>query len=223
MEKDWPKRPSEHQIQEAGKKDNDRAITPVVEAVRVLVHSTSPGSLQAKQLCHLHAQLSLEQSCNRRKRCCVYTYRVASVVSYSLQPCRLWPARFLCQRGGFFRQEYWSVLANTGCHAVLEHYIFWCPSYQLPCVPGAARTPVTQATAPHPHLAFTGTDPSPPGQPQEPIPVDNPEVEIQPQLKPRGSVSEEEDPKHSHQLHKLQIKSTQSTKHSVSMEYIKGH
>ena len=47
--------------------------------------------------------------------------------------------------------------------------------------------------------------------------MENPhiEVEIKPQLKPRGSVAEEEDPKHSHQLYKLQIKSTQSIKHSV--------
>ena len=34
-------------------------------------------------------------------------------------------------------------------------------------------------------------------------------VEIKPQLKPRGSVAEEEDPKPSYQLYKLQIKSTQ--------------
>ena len=34
-EKDWPKRPSDHQLQEARKKDSDRTITPVVEAVRV--------------------------------------------------------------------------------------------------------------------------------------------------------------------------------------------
>ena len=40
-------------------------------------------------------------------------------------------------------------------------------------------------------------DPSPPGQPQERTPVDDPhaEVEIKPQLKPRGSVAKEEDPK----------------------------
>jgi len=40
--------------------------------------------------------------------------------------------------------------------------------------------------------------------------VDKPpaEVEIKPQLKPRGSVAKEEDPKPSHQLYKLQIKST---------------
>ena len=38
------------------------------------------------------------------------------------------------------------------------------------------------------------------------------EVEIKPQLKPRGSAIKEEDPKPSHQLNKLQIKSTQSTR-----------
>ena len=34
--------------------------------------------------------------------------------------------------GRFSRQEYWSVLANTGCHTLLEHYISCCPSRQPP-------------------------------------------------------------------------------------------
>jgi len=69
---------------------------------------------------------------------------------------------------------------------------------------------VTQAAAPLPQLALTGANPSPPGQPQEQTPVDNPhaEVEIKPQLKPRSSVTKEEDPKPAYQLCKLQIKST---------------
>ena len=33
---------------------------------------------------------------------------------------------------GFSRQEYWSVLANTGCHILLEHYIYYFPIRQLP-------------------------------------------------------------------------------------------
>ena len=45
-----------------------------------------------------------------------------------LSSSRLWPARLLCQGGGLCRQEYWSVLANTGCHTLLEHYISCCPS-----------------------------------------------------------------------------------------------
>ena len=47
------------------------------------------------------------------------------------------------------------------------------------------------------------------------------EVEIKAQLKPRGSVAKEEDPKPSHQLFKLEIKSTRPTKQTLSMEYIK--
>ena len=50
------------------KKDSDRAITPAVEAVRVSEHLVLPASLQAKQLHHLHAQLSLGQSCHRLKK-----------------------------------------------------------------------------------------------------------------------------------------------------------
>ena len=84
MEKDWPKRPSDRQLQEAQKRDSDRAIIPAVEAVHVLAHLAPPGSPQAKQLCHLHAQLSLEQSCHRQKQSCIYVCRVASVVSNSL-------------------------------------------------------------------------------------------------------------------------------------------
>ena len=158
-----------------------------------------------------------------KNQSCIYARRAASVMSNSLWPCGLWPARLLSQVV-FSRQEYCSVLANTGCHTLLEHYIFCSPSRQLPWVPGAARTPETQAAAPPPHLALTGADPSPPGQPQEQTPVDDPHVamEIKPQLKPRGHVAKEEDPKPSHHLYKLQIKSTQSARQTLSMEYIKG-
>ena len=59
---------------------------------------------------------------------------------------------------GFSRQEYWRVLANSDCHILLEHYISCCHSWQLLWVPDAARATLTQATAPPPHLAFTGAD-----------------------------------------------------------------
>jgi len=120
---------------------------------------------------------------------------------------------------GFSKQEHWSILLNTGCDTLLEHYISCCPSHQLSWAPGAARTPVTQAAAPPPHLALTGANPSPPGQPQDQMPADDPhaEVEIKPQLKPRGNVAKEEDPKPSHQLYKLQIKSTQLTRQTLRL------
>ena len=58
---------------------------------------------------------------------------------------------------------------------------------------------MTQAV-PLPHLAFSGANPSPPGQPQKQTPVDDPhaEVEIKPQLKPRGIVAKEEELKSSY-------------------------
>ena len=74
----------------------------------------------------------------------------------------------------------------------------WC--CQNPC----NLSSCTSTAGPH------EVNPSPPEQPQDRTPVDDPhaEVEIKPQLKPRGSVAKEEDPKPSHQLYKLQIKST---------------
>ena len=49
------------------KKDSARDITPEAEAVCVHAHLVPPGSPQANQLHHLHAQLSLGQSCLRQK------------------------------------------------------------------------------------------------------------------------------------------------------------
>ena len=130
--KDWPKRPSDCQLQHAQIKDSDRVITPAAEAVRVPAHFAPPGFPQAKQLGHLHTQLSLGQSCHRQKKSCIYACRVTSAVSNSLRPCELWPASLLCQGGQFSRQEHWSELANIGCHTLLEHCISCCPSCQPP-------------------------------------------------------------------------------------------
>ena len=68
----------------------------------------------------------LSQAKKKKKKSCFYDCRVALVVSGPLQPCRLWPARLLCQGGVFSRQEYCSILTNIGCHTLLEHYISCC-------------------------------------------------------------------------------------------------
>ena len=52
-------------------KKTDRAKASMVEAVHVPVHLEPPESLQTKQLCHLHAQLSLGQSSYRQKKSCI--------------------------------------------------------------------------------------------------------------------------------------------------------
>jgi len=88
MEKDWPKRPSDHQLQGL-KKDSDWAITPAEEAVHVPAHLVPQGFPQPKQLCQLHAQPSLGQTCHRQKKACIYARRVTSVMFNSWQPCGL--------------------------------------------------------------------------------------------------------------------------------------
>ena len=167
-EKHWPRRPSDHQLQETPKK-TDRAITPEAEAVRVPAHLMPPGSPQAKQLSHLHTQLSLGQSCHGEK-CLAFMHGELLRLCPTLRPCKLWPARLLCQGGGFSRQEHWSILANTGCHTLLEHYISFCPSHpplstwccQNPCNPSSrtTSTPGPHRGKPKSSRAASGSNPS---------------------------------------------------------------
>ena len=47
------------------------------------------------------------------KKSCVYVHRVTSVVFDSLWPCRLWPARLLCQGGGVLQAR---ILERTSLY-----------------------------------------------------------------------------------------------------------
>ena len=155
MEKDWPRRPSDRQLQEAQKK-TDKAIAPGAEAVCVPAHLALTGSPQAKQLWHIQTQFSWGQRCHRQKKICIYVHRVASVMSHTLRLCRLWPARLLCQGAGWFsRQEYWRALASTAFHTLLEHFVSCCPSCQLPLGTWCCQNPcnpsscITSTPGPH--------------------------------------------------------------------------
>ena len=158
-----------------------------------------------------------------KKWSCTCACRAALVVSNTLQLCGLCPSRLLCRGGRFSRQEHWRVLANTGCHARLEHCISCCPSRQHPWEPGAARTPATQAAAPPPHLASQGKPKA-----SRAASVANPSGRPtcrggnKATVETQGECGKEEDPKFSHQLCKVQVKSTQSARQTVSMEYVKG-
>ena len=128
------------------KKASVRALTPAMEEYVSLHTSRRQGPRKPNSCTTFTLNPRWGRAATGEKRSCVYEHRVASVVSNSTRPCRLWPARLLCQRG-LSRQECWSVSANTGCHTLLEHYISYYPSCQLPWVPGAARTAATQAAA----------------------------------------------------------------------------
>ena len=112
----------------------------------------------------------------------------------------------------FSRQEYGKKKKKRIQEYIDQYWLLYPPRarYFLPPWPPIPLStwccqvaPATQAVASAPYLALTGANPSPPGQPQEQIPVEDThaEVEIKPQLKPRGSVAKEEDPRPSHQLY----------------------
>ena len=112
-------------------KKTDRAITPAAEVVRVLAHLAPRGYPHAKQLCYLHAQLSLGQSCHRQKS-------LPSMHAGSLRLCLALCDLVDCGLPGFSVREgvlqarILEHITNTGCHTLLEHYISSCPSCQLP-------------------------------------------------------------------------------------------
>ena len=122
------------------------------------------------------------------------------------------PVDWACQASlprRFSRQEYWSVLGNTGCHTLLECYISCCPSRQplstwccqSPCDPSSctASKPGPHRGRPKSSRAASGPNPSEWSTCRS---GNNATVETQ------GRVAKEEDPTPSHQLYKLQIKST---------------
>ena len=75
---------------------------------------------------HFHAQCLLGQSCHRKKS-------IASMHARSLQSCPTLDDPVDCGLPvGFSGQEFWSILVNTCCHTLLEHYLSCCPSCQLP-------------------------------------------------------------------------------------------
>ena len=168
-----------------------------MEAVCVLAHFVAPGSLQAKQLHHLHAQLPLGQRYYRqkkkKKKCLVFM--CTGLLRSCLTLCDPvdWPVRLLCQRGG-------SPSKNTGAYwPILVSIPFWSTIFPTTL----AAKPPESLVLPEPlqtkQLYHLHTWPSQ-GQTQalqgslrSQTPVDNPhaEVEIKPQLKPRGSVAKE--------------------------------
>ena len=199
----------------------DRAVTPASEGVPA--RSALPGSLEAKQLHRLHTQPSLGQSCHGQKR-------PASVRAGSPRPCPPLCDPVDCGLPGFSARE--GVLQARILERIGQCWLP-CPSgalyFLLPWPPAPLSTWCCQNTC-GPNSCTTAprgpqrANPSPPGQPQEQTPVDDPhaEVEVIPQLKPRGSMAKEEDPKPFHQLYSYRL-NPHDQLGRLSMEYVKDH
>ena len=150
------------------KKDSERVITTAVEAVCVPAHLALPGSPQAKQLCHLHTQLSMGQSCHREN--------ILSMCTGSLWSCPTLCDPVDCGLPGF------SVRERVLQVRILEHigqdwlpYLFralyfllpwpptplstWC--CQNPCDPSSCTTftPSPHRSKPKPSRTASGAKP----------------------------------------------------------------
>ena len=141
-----------------------------MEAVGVPAHLALPESTQTKQLCHLHTQLSLGQSCHRQKKSCAYAGRVNPVVSHfatlwtvacqaALTGRRLLQARMLKCTG-----QYWLPYPSRALYFLLPWpptpLSTWC--CQNPCDPRSRTTsaPGSHWGKPKSSRAASGADPS---------------------------------------------------------------
>ena len=79
-------------------------------------------------LCSTLTGAELPQAKNKS---CIYARRVTQLCLTLCNPVDCGLPGSLSERG-FSRQEYWSILANSGCHTLLEHCISCYPSHQPP-------------------------------------------------------------------------------------------
>ena len=140
-----------------------------MEAVHVPSHWVLPGSPQAKQLHHLHTQLSLGQSCHRPKS-------LTSIPTGSLQSCPTLCDRLDCGLTGFSVRrvlqarilesigQYWLPYPSRALYFLLlwlpTSLSTWC--FQNPCDPSSCTisTPGPHRGKPKSSRAASGANPS---------------------------------------------------------------
>ena len=188
------KKPSDHQLQEGPKKtkDSDRAITPVVEAVHV------PGRWTCQCPCKPSSCATCMFNPHWGRAATGKKERIASTHEGHFNRVQLFATPWIVAyqaslSGGFPRQEYWSILANTGCHTLPQHYISCCPSPEYLVLPEPLRPKQLHHLLTWPSL----------GRPKSPSATSGTNPSGRPtcrggkklQLKPRGSVAKERWPK----------------------------
>ena len=144
-----------------------------------------PGSLQAKQLSTFTLNAHWGRAAKGKKSLVSMSTGLLRQCLTLCYPVDCGLSGFSIKEWGFSRQEYWSVLANTGFHTLLELCISCYPSCQLSeylVLP----EPLQPKQLDHLHTWPSQGKPNSPGKPQEQTPVDNPhvQVEIKSQLNP---------------------------------------
>ena len=127
-EKDWLKRPPDCQLQEVRKKTltGPQLLWWKQSMSLHTWHRQSPCTPSSCTTFMLNSHWGRAATGKKNLLHEVFVHRVASVVSNSLQPCRLWPARLLCQGRVFSKQECWNVLANAAAAKSLQSCLTLC-------------------------------------------------------------------------------------------------
>ena len=171
-EKDWLKRPSDHQLQEAQKK-TERTVTPVVEAVCVPAHLALPGPCKPNG----YTTFTLNShwggaATGKKKKSCIYAHRVTLVMSNCLWPvdCGLpgfsvrgvLQARMLESIG-----QYWLPCPSRALYFLLPSLptplSTWC--CQNPCDPSSRTTSTPDPHRGRPKFSRAASGANPSGQP----------------------------------------------------------
>ena len=125
-EEDWPKRPSDHQLQEALEK-TDRATVLVAEAVRIPAHLAPLGPCKPSSCAtftlksHWGRTATAKTILRLHMQCHFGHVRLFETLWTIACQASLLGRGVICSSvhsGALSRQEYWSVLANTGCHTL---------------------------------------------------------------------------------------------------------
>ena len=190
-----------------------------MEAVCVPAQLAPPESLQAKQLYHLHTQLSLGQSYHRKKSHAPVHTRLIQLCPTLCDPIDYGLPGPSVRKGVVLQARMLQCIGQNWLPYPSRALYFLLPlpptplstgCYQNLCNPGSCTT-----STPGPHRgkhkssrAASGANPS--GRPTC-------QGGNKTTIETQGSVAKEEDPKPSHQLYKLQITSTQSTRQTLCL------
>ena len=207
----------------ASEKDRDRALTPAVEVVHVPPLLASPGSLQAKQLCAFTLNSHWGRAATGQKKVSMHTGSFCSCPTLCAPVDCVLPGLSVRGSPGKNTGVSWPILVATPFQSTVFPAALATNSPEYQVLPEPLRPKQLQHLhswpspgQPKSSRVASGANPSgwPTGRGEE--------KKKKHSWNPGGSVAKE-DPKLSHQLHKLRIKCTWSTRPTLPMHSIKGH
>ena len=121
LQRNWPKRPSDHQLQEAQKKRLRQGHNSWGRDSPVTLHTLccqGPCKPSSCTTFRLHSHWGRAATSKKKNLAFIHAGSHWSCPTLD-EPVDYGLPAFSVREKGFSRQEYWSVSANTGCHTLL--------------------------------------------------------------------------------------------------------